>query len=61
MCVCKVIKNPVEQHLPTGCAKTTMSFQSDEVVTPKSLIPADEPVVVVVGGMAHGSVRKYCY
>jgi hypothetical protein len=33
-----------------------MSFKAEEVVRPISLIPDNEPVVFVVGAMAHGSV-----
>ncbi|XP_076441459.1 ribosomal RNA small subunit methyltransferase NEP1-like [Babylonia areolata] len=53
----KVIKNPVTQHLPAGVKKIVMSFKASEVVDPKTLIPADEPVTLVVGAMAHGSVE----
>lgn len=52
----KVIKNPITDHLPVGCTKIAMSFQGKEVVKPVSLIPDKEPVVFVVGAMAHGSV-----
>lgn len=55
--VSQVIKNPVTDHLPVGCKKIGMTFKAPEVVDPKTLIPKDEPVVFVIGAMAHGSVR----
>ena len=55
----KVIKNPVESHLPVGCSKVCMSFKAEEVVNPRELVPDDEPIVFVIGAMAHGSVRKH--
>ncbi|KAL8622454.1 hypothetical protein ACOMHN_034119 [Nucella lapillus] len=53
----KVIKNPVTSHLPAGVKKYVMSFKATEVVNPKTLIPTDEPIVLVIGAMAHGSVE----
>jgi len=53
----KVIKNPVTDHLPVGCRKIAMSFSSKGVRNPKDLVPADEPIAVVVGAMAHGQVK----
>ncbi|KAK6620963.1 hypothetical protein RUM43_011262 [Polyplax serrata] len=52
----KVIKNPITDHLPVGCKKYAMSFSADKVINPKELVPPNEPVVVVIGAMAHGSV-----
>ena len=52
----QVIKNPVIDHLPTGCEKIKTSFQSEDVRNPRELVPDDKPVVIVVGAMAHGSV-----
>ncbi|XP_068695099.1 ribosomal RNA small subunit methyltransferase NEP1-like [Montipora foliosa] len=52
----KVIKNPVTDHLPTGCRKVGTSFHSDNLVKLKDVIPRDEPIVFVVGAMAHGSI-----
>ncbi|XP_027054588.1 ribosomal RNA small subunit methyltransferase NEP1-like [Pocillopora verrucosa] len=52
----KVIKNPVTDHLPTGCRKVGTSFHSDNLVKLKDVIPKDEPIVFVVGAMAHGSI-----
>ena len=51
----QVIKNPVSDHLPAGAKKLVMSFKAD-VIDAKKLIPEDEPVVLIVGSMAHGSV-----
>lgn len=53
----KVIKNPVSSHLPVGVKKITMSFSSKVVKTPRDLVPKDEPIVMVVGAMAHGKVE----
>ncbi|KAK3083255.1 hypothetical protein FSP39_017734, partial [Pinctada imbricata] len=52
----KVIKNPVTDHLPTGCKKIGTSFHVDKVSDVRDLVPKDEPVAFVVGAMAHGSV-----
>ena len=57
----QVIRNPVSFHLPTGCTKVLMSFGADKVVHPKTLIPKDEPIVFVIGAMAHGSVSSVAY
>ena len=51
-----MIKNPISDHLPTGCMKIGTSFNVDEVVKPSSLAPDDKPIVFVIGAMAHGSV-----
>ncbi|XP_060578926.1 ribosomal RNA small subunit methyltransferase NEP1-like [Ruditapes philippinarum] len=52
----KVIKNPVTDHLPIGCKKIGMSFKAEKCVDPRTLVPSDDPVVFVVGAMAHGSI-----
>ncbi|ELT87609.1 hypothetical protein CAPTEDRAFT_161336 [Capitella teleta] len=52
----KVIKNPITDHLPTGCEKICTSFSADVVVDIKTLVPEDRPIVFVVGGMARGSI-----
>jgi len=53
----KVIKNPIVDHLPTGCTKLCSSFSADELVTDiKTLAPEKDPIVFVVGAMAHGRV-----
>lgn len=51
----QVIKNPITVHLPTGCRKLGTSFSSDKLVDMEDYA-SDEPVVVVIGAMAHGKV-----
>ncbi|EFA07025.1 ribosomal RNA small subunit methyltransferase NEP1 [Tribolium castaneum] len=54
----KVIKNPVTDHLPVGIKKYAMSFSSNKTVKCAELVPKNEdPVAVVVGAMARGSVN----
>jgi len=54
----KVIKNPVTNHLPVGVKKITMSFSTDKIVQPRELFPkTEDPIVFVVGAMAHGKVE----
>lgn len=53
----KVIKNPVTNHLPVGCKKIGMTFKAKEMKNPKTLVPADDPIVVVIGAMAHGQIK----
>ena len=55
----KVIKNPVSNHLPAGCRKYCTSFSAEKVVHVNEFAvehPDDEPLVVVIGAMAKGSV-----
>ena len=52
----KVIKNPIEDHLPIGCSKMGTSFAAKTIVDPKTLVPSDAPIVFVIGAMAKGSV-----
>jgi rRNA small subunit pseudouridine methyltransferase Nep1 len=52
----KVIKNPIEDHLPTGCTKIATSF-TGELVDPRDLVPENSPTVIVIGAMSHGSVN----
>lgn len=52
----KVICNPVTDHLPVGCRKLGTSFSATNVVSPKDLVPTDEPISIVVGAVAHGKV-----
>ncbi|ESO97730.1 hypothetical protein LOTGIDRAFT_208870 [Lottia gigantea] len=52
----KVIKNPINDHLPVGCLKLGTSFQAEDVINPKTIVPKDKPAVVVIGAMAHGMV-----
>ena len=51
-----MIKNPITDHLPTGSKKIGMSFHAEGCVDPRTLVPPEDPVVLVVGAMAHGSV-----
>lgn len=53
----KVIRNPIMDHLPVGCRKLATSYSSDKFVKPKDLVPENEPIVFVIGAMAHGQVR----
>ncbi|GAB6030789.1 18S rRNA pseudouridine methyltransferase [Chamberlinius hualienensis] len=53
----KVIKNPATEYFPAGSRKYGTSFSADKLVHPRELIPKDEPVVVVIGAMAHGQVE----
>lgn len=52
----KVIKNPIEDHLPTGCLKLATSFSAKKVTNPSEFVPVAEPVVVVIGAMAKGAI-----
>lgn len=52
----KVIKNPVTDHLPVGCRKIAFSYTATKVVNPRELVPAEDPVAIVIGAMAHGKV-----
>jgi rRNA small subunit pseudouridine methyltransferase Nep1 len=53
----KVIKNPIEDHLPTGCTKVATSFNGELVADVKELVPESSPIVFVIGAMSHGSVN----
>ncbi|GFT61256.1 ribosomal RNA small subunit methyltransferase NEP1 [Nephila pilipes] len=53
----KVIKNPVTDHLPVGCKKLSMSYSAQKCVNARELVPENDPVVIVVGAMAHGQVN----
>lgn len=53
----KVIKNPITIHLPVGVKKIATSFSSTNVAKCSDLVPKnDEPIVFVVGAMAHGAL-----
>lgn len=54
--ILQCIKNPISDHLPVGCRKIATSYNSEKVVHPRDLVPADDPIVIVVGAMAHGKV-----
>ncbi|KAH0628566.1 hypothetical protein JD844_009906 [Phrynosoma platyrhinos] len=53
----KVIKNPVTDHLPVGCTKIGTSFSVPTVTDLRDLVPTADPIAIVVGAFAHGSVR----
>ena len=53
----KVIKNPIEDHLPTGCVKVATSFKG-KLTDVRDMVPSDAPIVFVIGAMSHGSVSK---
>ncbi|XP_022905203.2 ribosomal RNA small subunit methyltransferase NEP1 [Onthophagus taurus] len=54
----KVIKNPVSDHLPVGVKKIGTSFGAKNVVKNcRELVPENEPIVFVVGAMAHGHLN----
>ena len=66
--ISQVIKNPINDHLPIGCRKYAATFHTENVVRDlttlataegmdeDSLKRKDEPVVLVIGTMARGSV-----
>ncbi|XP_034642901.1 ribosomal RNA small subunit methyltransferase NEP1 [Trachemys scripta elegans] len=53
----KVIKNPVTDHLPVGCMKIGTSFSVPNVTDVRELVPTAEPIAIVVGAFAHGSLN----
>ncbi|KAI9559588.1 hypothetical protein GHT06_013593 [Daphnia sinensis] len=44
----KVIKNPIQDHLPVGCRKIATTFSSTKLVKPRDLVLPDEPIAIVV-------------
>ncbi|KAL0236046.1 hypothetical protein GEMRC1_002628 [Eukaryota sp. GEM-RC1] len=55
----KVIKSPIEQHLPPGAPKVLCSYSAGECINIFDYarkLPDTEPVVFIVGGHAHGKV-----
>ena len=58
-CLLRVIKNPIEAHLPPGCKKYVTSNKG-RLVNPHKLVkvlPTDEPVVIAFGQMSHGTIE----
>ncbi|XP_072043667.1 ribosomal RNA small subunit methyltransferase NEP1-like [Amphiura filiformis] len=51
-----VIKNPITDHVPVGCRKVCMSYSADKCINPKELVVGEDPIVMVIGAMAHGKV-----
>jgi len=55
----KVIKNPITDHLPTGCPRIGTSYGAKKSVKLRDYLPkvaTDQPLVVVVGAIAHGAI-----
>ena len=50
-----MIKNPITDHLPTGCRKIGTSYRADLCVD-LNQFATNQPIVFVVGAMAHGKV-----
>jgi len=53
----KIIKNPVQDHLPVGCRKISTSFSASKVTKPHDLVLPNEPIAIAIGAMAHGKVE----
>uniref|UniRef100_A0AC35UAT4 Ribosomal RNA small subunit methyltransferase NEP1 n=1 Tax=Rhabditophanes sp. KR3021 TaxID=114890 RepID=A0AC35UAT4_9BILA len=54
----RVIKNPINDHLPVGCTKILMSVKATECIRP-SQIPQghlNENYVIVIGGISKGKI-----
>jgi rRNA small subunit pseudouridine methyltransferase Nep1 len=55
----KVIKNPISDHLPTGCIKIATSYGAVKTVRLREYLPVaapSGPVAVFVGAIAHGAI-----
>ncbi|EDQ91515.1 uncharacterized protein MONBRDRAFT_15167 [Monosiga brevicollis MX1] len=55
----KVIKNPITDHLPTGCLKIGTTYQAKKLVRARDFATKnamDKPVCVVIGAIAHGQL-----
>ncbi|RLM92322.1 hypothetical protein C2845_PM08G22390 [Panicum miliaceum] len=56
-----VVKNPVTRYLPVGAPKIGLSFSAEKSVNLFDYVAKssdDEPLVFVVGAMAHGKIDK---
>ncbi|GMT21067.1 hypothetical protein PFISCL1PPCAC_12364, partial [Pristionchus fissidentatus] len=55
----RVIKNPINNHLPVGCRKILSSFMAEKLTLPSKLVDpeSNDPVVVVIGGIARGKIE----
>ncbi|CAN6244028.1 unnamed protein product [Urochloa humidicola] len=56
-----VVKNPVTRYLPVGARKVGLSFSAEKSVNLIDYVAKssdDEPLVFVVGAMAHGKIDK---
>lgn len=47
-------------HLPVGCMKLGTSFSAPTVTDARDLVPTADPIAIIVGAFAHGSVRGVC-
>ncbi|KAI6652561.1 Ribosomal RNA small subunit methyltransferase NEP1 [Oopsacas minuta] len=54
----KIIKNPITDHLPTGCLKIGTSHKSKKFVDPLVYATDEKPIVFVIGAFAHGSLEE---
>jgi len=56
----KVLKNPISRHLPAGaqCYGFSAAGSIHSPMHFASILPEDSPVVLVLGAMAVGSIRK---
>ena len=56
-----VIKNPVTDHLPPGCRKISLTYKADSCMRARDYLEkvgaTNEPVVFVIGAIAHGSLN----
>ncbi|KAL0212910.1 hypothetical protein RCL1_006536 [Eukaryota sp. TZLM3-RCL] len=56
----KVIKNPIDQHLPPGAPRILLSYSATDCVNVFDYVrslPDDSPVVFICGGHAHGKLE----
>lgn len=55
----RIIKNPIIQYLPLGCKKYLSSFNCDNLIPIREIIPekdSNQSIVIVVGGISCGKV-----
>eukprot|EP00049_Salpingoeca_infusionum_P018761 m.358677 g.358677 ORF g.358677 m.358677 type:complete len:237 (-) comp18227_c0_seq1:229-939(-) len=56
----KVIKNPITDHLPTGCVKIATSYACEKLVRPRQFLETQcdttRPICFIVGAVAHGKL-----
>jgi rRNA small subunit pseudouridine methyltransferase Nep1 len=56
----KVIKNPITDYLPIKCTKIGFSYSASKCVRLCDYLPTlpqNQPIIVVIGAMAHGKVE----
>lgn len=61
----KVIKNPITDHLPSGCRKIVLSGDAPVVRLSSfaASLSKDDPVCIIIGAFAHGAdnfADTYC-